>query len=79
MFYRSQEYLDGRAVTLPRPGGFHWLCSITCTGTEDSLEGCSHSQWGHTESCQSDAVASIVCYSRTSMYFLLHKLTRSSI
>ncbi|XP_048254497.1 scavenger receptor cysteine-rich type 1 protein M130-like isoform X9 [Haliotis rufescens] len=44
------------------PGeGIIWLSNVDCTGTETSLDQCSHSGWGTAPSCSHSSDVGVVC------------------
>ncbi|XP_048254488.1 uncharacterized protein LOC124148917 isoform X9 [Haliotis rufescens] len=44
------------------PGeGIIWLSNVDCTGTETSLDQCSHSGWGTATSCSHSSDVGVVC------------------
>ncbi|XP_067678781.1 deleted in malignant brain tumors 1 protein-like [Haliotis asinina] len=44
------------------PGeGFIWLSNVDCTGTETSLDECSHSSWGTAPKCSHNSDVGVVC------------------
>jgi len=44
------------------PGnGTIWLSRLVCSGNESSIDNCSHSEWGQTDSCSHDEDVAVTC------------------
>ena len=63
---RMLGYPTALAATLRssfvRGTGRMWLTNVACTGTEDSIDKCSHSEWGVlSSSCTHSREVGVVC------------------